>query len=707
MNIVALVGGPNTGKSTFFNSILNADEHVGNWHGVTTEFKEKVYQKNGEKIATITDLPGTYSLSCFSFEEEVTRDYLLSHKDAKIINIVDGNCLKKNLLLTLELIELGFNPVLCINMSNELKKSGSKIEIQKLEKELGLKIFLINAQKKQEAKKVLDYVLNQKLQKNHKKLPYFDQISSKFSDFFKNLRNLHGEKFSDFEKIKLLELDENVWQKVNVDENDFAKSEILKQLQSQNSLQFVIKKRFDFIDSIVASNTKIYGFGKLDKITQNRFFAIPIFLILVGLIFFLTFGPVGTFLTDKLSVFFEKIIFSPFVNFIKNSTSNQFVIKFFEEAVCGSIGAIVSFLPQIVLMYLGLYFLEDSGYMSRLAFIFEDGMQKVGLTGKSIFTLLMCFGCSTTATLSSRNQENKNSKIKTAMLTPYISCSAKLPIYSVICGAFFPKYRFFVVIGFYILGIAVALLTSYFLNKKVLKSNQTNFLLEMSPYRMPNAKKVAKNLITNVKDFLLRAGTVLIGFSCIVWLLQNLNFKLQYAQGDSILDVLSGFLAPIFIPLGFGTKGIVSTILCGFVAKEIIVSTIGLVNNLGSDSSISNISKSIMLSTSAFNLSPASGLSFLVFATLYLPCISTVSVLSKEIGKKWTAIACLIQLGVAYILSFAIYQVAMYFTNYGFASGMLSLVCFAVLTMFIVFVARVVKGKKFCKICPKRKSCNK
>lgn len=714
MKVIALVGGPNTGKSTFFNSILNADEHVGNWHGVTTEFKEKVYQKNGEKIATVTDLPGTYSLSCFSFEEEVTRDYLLSHKDAQIINIIDGNCLQKNLLLTLELLELGFCPVLCINMANELKKSGKTIDVQKLEKALGVKVFLINAQKKQEAKKVFNYVLSQKTQENNKKLPYFDQILVEFQNFFKNNKDLNLKNLTNFEKIKLLELDENVWKKVsnskntnNIDENNFLDNPIYKELEKQNTLQFVIQKRFDFIDCLFQKNSKIYGFGKLDKITQNRVWAIPIFLLLVGLIFFFTFGPVGTFLTDKLSLFFEKIIFNPFIAFIKNSTNNQFVIKFFEEAVCGSIGSIVSFLPQIVLMYLGLYFLEDSGYMSRLAFIFEDGMQKVGLSGKSIFTLLMCFGCSTTATLSSRNQENKNSKIKTAMLTPYISCSAKLPIYSVVCGAFFPKYRFFVVIGFYILGITVALLTSYFLNKKMLKSNETNFLLEMSPYRMPSAKKIAKNVLTNVKDFMLRAGTVLIGFSCIVWLLQNLNFKLKYGQGDSILDSISGFLAPIFTPLGFGTKGVVSTLLCGFVAKEIIVSTIGLVNNLGGDSSISNISKSIMLPASAFCLSPASGLSFLVFATLYLPCISTVSVLSKEIGKKWTTIACLIQLGSAYLLSFVTYKIFQYFVIFGALSGLLSVLCFVLISAFGIFLVRLLKGKKYCKICPKRKSCGK
>ena len=318
----------------------------------------------------------------------------------------------------------------------------------------------------------------------------------------------------------------------------------------------------------------------------------------------------------------------------------------------------------------------------------------------------MCFGCSTTATLTSRNLENKNSKIKTAMLTPYISCSAKLPIYAVVCGAFFPKYRFLIVIGLYILGIIVALLVSYVLNKKVLKSENIAFAMEMPPYRWPSFKKVIKNVFVNIKQFLLRAGTMLFSFSCIVWILQNCNIKMQYGADDSILSLISSFIAPIFSPLGFGTAGVITTLLCGIVAKEIIVSTMGMLNGLGEKSGLLQIANSIVLPTSAFFLTKSSSLSFLVFATLYVPCISTTSVMIKEIGWKWTTISCLIQFCVSYFVSYIVYKISSYFVLFGFASGMLSLIVFISLSTTIFFAFNLLKNKKVCKYCQNRKYCN-
>ena len=567
MKTIALVGNPNTGKTTLFNSVLNADEHVGNWHGVTVDLKEKQFKQNGKQIATITDLPGTYSLSPFSFEEEVTRNYLFDaknqNKDLLILNIVDGNCLERNLILTLELIELGLNPIVCINMANELKKKNIEINTKKLANQLGVNVFLTNAQDKKQVKSLFDKILkreendkkqniihnkNELFSKNEiykknksnsvdskivldktfeekdsmnndtdshiNKFTYIEMFSKKIESMFSGAINIFRnktkiknidlakqknifQKLSLFEKAKLFELDKKVWDSVSFDKN--FKSELYDIIDKNDFTHEIIKFRFDYIKSLelCKTNNYIYGKSKIDKYVLNKYIAIPIFLLIVFAIFYLTFGPLGNFLTDTLSQFFERVLISPITTFIKSKSNNLFVVNFFVEAIFGSIGTIVSFLPQIVLMYLGLYFLEDSGYMSRLAFTFEDYLKYVGLSGKSIFTLLMCFGCSTTATLTSRNLENKNSKIKTALLTPYISCTAKLPIYSVICGAFFPNYKFLVVIGFYLIGIVVALVVSYFLNKTVLKSNDTNFILEMPPYRFPSTKKILKNVFSN------------------------------------------------------------------------------------------------------------------------------------------------------------------------------------------------------------------
>ena len=695
MKTIALVGGPNTGKSTFFNTALNAGEHTGNWHGVTVDAKEREFKQNGKVVASLVDLPGTYSLTSFSLEEEVTRNYLYTHSDLTVLNILDGNALQKNLILTLELIEMGLSPIVCINMANELK---TQIDIYSLEKLLKTKVFLINAQKKSDVLNVLGYCLTS----NNKviRLPYFDDLLNKFetvshktitfeSNFVKNnsIKN-----FDIYSKIKLLECDEYFCN--NID-GEFK--------SDSGTLNYVFKKRFDFLSKIYKSTSKkIYGYNNADKFILNKWLALPIFLLIISSIFYLTFGKVGGILTDLFSNFLSNYIFEPFVLLLSKFTQNQFVVAFFCDAVCGAIGSILSFLPQIVLMYLGLYILEDSGYMSRLAFIFDDHMQKVGLSGKSIFTLLMCFGCSTTGALTSRNQNDKNTKIKTALLTPYLSCSAKLPIYSVVLGAFFPRHKFLFVIGFYLLGIIASIAICKMLNKTYLKSFNNDFILEMPPYRFPSIKKITKNVFVNIKEFLIRAGSVLLVFSCIVWLLQN--FKIN---GVSILEFIANIISPLFKPIGLNSPSIVLALLCGVVAKEMIVSTIGIINNLGSESTIQNISQSLLISSSAFCLSPASALSFLTFATLYLPCISTFAVLKKEIGTKWASIGTIIQLFVSYILSFVVFRISSYFLINGFWSGIISLICFIGIVAVILIFRNLVLKHKFCKFCPKQKSCHK
>ena len=707
MKKVVLVGNPNTGKTTLFNTIAKTNEHVGNWHGVTVECKEKLLKDENGNSFVLADIPGTYSLTAFSFEEAVTRDYIFSNQDASFINICDANNLERNLYLTFELLEFGIKPVLCINMANELKKQGKVIDIEKLQKLLGIKVFLIDANNKNQVKNVVKFALKNS-EKFDKKLPYFANFENIVDMFLKKQRIIKN--LTIFEKLKLCELDNFIANKICLEKQQ--KDKIFDNFKSENLMQNLIEKRYDYIENIISQTvkcdeTKIYGWSKVDKILLNRFLVFPIFLLILSAIFLLTFGKIGTQLTEFLYEFFDVKIFGFLKNFITSKTDNLFVQNFLCQAVFGTLSSLFSFLPQIALMFLGLYILEDSGYMSRLAFCLDDIFNLVGLSGKSIFTLLMGLGCGTTATLTSRDMEDKNSKIKTAILTPYISCTAKLPLYALICFAFFPKSKFIVVISLYLVGIIVALLVSYGLNKTLLPSGEQSFVMELPKYRFPNAKKLSKKILQNIKEFILRVGTILLGFSCIVWILQNCNFKFQYNSGESILMTVSNLISPIFSPLGFGNAGAVASLLCGFVAKEIIVSTIGIVNNVGTSKDIADIAGSLLLSSSVFLLNKSSALSFLIFATLYLPCISTVSVLVKEIGRKWTIFACFVEFLIAYILSFAVYKISTYFCVKGFVSGLLSLFVFLIFLTLIIISIRAIKQKKYCKFCPKQHLCNK
>ena len=706
MKKVVLIGNPNTGKTTFFNAISNSNEHIGNWHGVTVECKEKLLKTERGEEFLLVDLPGTYSLCAYSIEEAVTRDYCLSNLDAQFLNICDGNNLERNLYLTLELLELGIKPILIVNMANELRKSGKKIDEKMLSKMLGIDVFFINAQDKREVKE-FQKKLFQKTQKNVD-LPYIKKFENIVDNILTNIKS--AKNLSNFEKLKICELDDFVIQKAGFSAEQ--KDILEKEFTTQNTMQNLIESRYEFVDRVISSCVKskkgnYYGYSNLDKVLLNKYLAFPIFLILMVLIFAITFGKVGSFLSNVIYAFFDDKIFGVLKSIIIAKTNNLFLQNFLCQAVFGTLSSLFSFLPQISLMFLGLYILEDTGYLSRLAFCFDDIFELVGLNGKSTFALLMGFGCGTTATLSARDMENKNSKIKTAILTPYISCTAKLPLYALICSAFFPKTKFLIVAFIYILGVVIALVVSYFLNKTVLPNREKNFMMELPPYRFPSAKKLSKKIIENVRDFVLRVGTILLGFSSVIWIFQNCNFKFQYGAEDSILMTISNWVAPLFSPLGFGNAGAVASLLCGFVAKEIIVSTIGIVNNVQNSKKINQIANSLLLPASIFVLTKQSALSFLVFATLYLPCISTVSIFIKELGKKWTLFACVLEFAISYVVSLFIYRVSLYFAVNGTTSGIISLGIFVVISFLLIFATKAIKQKKYCKFCPKCNFCDK
>ena len=635
-----LVGNPNTGKTTLFNTLARANEHVGNWHGVTVEERAKTYQHKGKTIKLV-DLPGIYSTSPLSFEEDVAIKYLNSHKQNLVINICDASNLQRNLYLTLCLIEMGLDVVLAVNQID--KRAIRKVDYALLEKRLGVKIVVLNAGNSKDCQKLNDEIINGKRSKAH--LPH---------------------------------------------------------ITSQN-IEDIAVERYRFIDKVMdecaSVQERVYGQSKIDKFLLNRFLALPIFVSILALVFYLTFFSLGKFLSDALNFLLESFVESPMLSWIANmSGQNSWIYGLFSEAIFGGVGAILTFLPQVGLLFFFLSLLEDSGYLARVAFVFDDILSKVGLSGKSVYTLLMGFGCSTSAVLTARNMEDKNSKIKTALLTPYMSCSAKFPIYSVLGGTFFGASNIWLILGLYLLGVVVAIAISLIFEKTCLKSKSQSFILEFPPYRMIGAKRVAKNLRDNIKLFLSRVGTMIVAMNIIVWVLSNFSASFVYVgggEGVSILQTLGQIFAPVFVPLGFGNWAIVASLIAGLVAKEVILSSIMMFNGASSFMTLGAV---------ASFASAGSLAAFLCFCLLYVPCLATISVLTKEIGAKWTAIGMAVQFVVAYVVAFVVYNLWNAIDIFGFAKIILPLLAICAIALSIAFVAKKIKEKK---LCPYNKNCNK
>ncbi|MGN1200769.1 MAG: ferrous iron transporter B [Candidatus Caccovivens sp.] len=651
MREILLVGNPNSGKTTLFNSLTRANEHIGNWHGVTVETKQKSFDANGQEFVLV-DTPGIYSLCPLSFEEEVAVNAILADKKRKIINIIDQNNIGRNLYLTLCLLEKGCDVVLAINEID--KKPIYKIDYKKLGQALGIDVVAINAEKKVGLNELKTLLLSSAKKTS---LPYLKEIRGDFEQFEKD------------------------------------------------NLQTLSKLRYEYIDKLLAECTvrtkAIYGKSKLDRIVLNKWLAFPVFLLVLSGVFYLTFFSLGAWLSDLLSSFLN-VLTSPILQLLEKSVGQGWIFDLFNVALFGGVGTVLSFLPQVVLLFFFLSLLEDSGYMSRIAFIFEDILGRIGLSGKSVYTLLMGFGCSTTAIMTSRNMDDKNAKIKTAILCPYMSCSAKIPIYTVIGGAFFGAKNLLVIIGLYLLGVVVAIAISKILDLTLLKSKKQSFILEFPPYRLSSLKRVGKLLWKNVKEFLLRVGTVMISMNIIIWVLSSFSFKLSYVAtlgGQSMLETIGKAIAPISAPLGFGNWAVVCALLAGLVAKEVVVSSIAMFNGIDSGAT-KLIAQSIMLSSSVvFFASKASVLSFLVFCLLYTPCVASIAMLLQEIGKKWTFISIAIQLASAYIVAFIVYNIAFAFEIFGFWKPFLALLSFVMIFCSILFVCKKIKHRQLCAHC--------
>lgn len=661
---ILLVGNPNTGKTTLFNLLTKSNEHVGNWHGVTVSEKEKPFFV-AEKKFVLVDLPGLYSLTPLSYEEEVASKYIFENSSCPIINICDINNLKRNLFLTLQLKEVSSEIILFVNTFQNIKNNKTlKEKIKQVEsalKKLDIKFFIGNAENKKDIQKFKKLLLNLKLNTNN--------------------------------QIKKIE-------------NKYKK---------ENNLNFLHENREAFlkINSCFGSEIKgerAYGNSKLDKILLNKYLALPIFFGILFLVFYLTFFSLGAALSDLLRELIQNVIGGQIVSWLRSVCSVAWVVDLVETGIIGGVGSILSFLPQVILLFFFLSLIEDSGYLARVAFLFEDIFAKVGLSGKSVYSLLMGFGCSTTAALTARNMEDKNAKIKTAILTPYMSCSAKLPIYAVIGGAFFGASNVLIIFGLYMLGVVVAILLSLFLEQKVLKSKAQSFILEFPAYRIPSPKRTFKILWENVKLFLIRIGTVIFSLNLIVWLLQSFSFGFKFVPtegGTSMLKAIGTVIAPIFIPLGFGNWGAASALIAGLAAKEIIVSSIAMFNGVDvlGDSMKSQTMRSITSPLSVVFFTPASALSFMVFCLLYSPCLATISVFKKEIGGKWTAISVALQFAIAYILALLTYNIYRLVEGVGAVNSIFIFFGIGLILVCLFYLYLKLKKRNFCSYCKDKSSC--
>lgn len=626
MNNITLVGNPNTGKTTLFNSLTNSREKASNWHGVTVKEKEKSYKYKNEEF-NVVDLPGMYSLNGRSNEEKIAAEYLNKHKEDLVVNICDANNLKRNLILTLELLKKGLTVILAVNMANETKL----YNYEKLSKILNIRIVEIDARKNKSVNTLKDEIY--KIYQNKKP---------------QNTLNL-------------------VKNQLNYD--DLCK----------------------ILNSIKINNVNPYlKTNKIDRILLNKFLFIPIFLCITFLIFYITFGPFGELFLSVFEWFFNKI-FEFLRKIILCLNISNIVQDFLINGVLLSILTVLNFIPQIILLMFFVNFLEDIGYMSRVAFMFDGLLKRIGLTGKSLFSLTMGFGCTTTAVLTTRNLENKNLRKRTVLVLPFISCSAKLPVFLVIASLFFDSYKYLFVFTLYLFSIFISIIMSIIYNH-LIKSKEENFILEMPKYRLPNLKKIFIDTSSVILEFLVKIGTTILFFSIILWFLQNFSTSFSFIGSsnfsDSILYFLSNKLSFLFGFIGLSGAGIVVAILLGIVAKEMVVVGLAMIN--GVSGSLELLSTSLILPTSVCYFTPISSIIFLVFILLYSPCMSALSMIKNELGTKTALYVFFSQFAIAFLICWLLYHSL---TSINFLIFML---VFIVLDILFSFMLKFRHKKKHC-----------
>lgn len=662
----ALVGNQNCGKTTLFNQLTGSNQHVGNFPGVTVDRKEGMIK--GYPDTRVTDLPGVYSLSPYSSEEIVTRQFVFDEKPKGIINIVDATNIERNLYLTMQLMELDIPMVLALNMMDEVRENGGSIRINQLESMLGIPVIPISAIKNQGVDELIEHAVHvARYQERPGRQDFCDPEDHGGSVH----RCLHGimhliEDHAEnagipvrFAAAKVAEGDAEMEKSLYLEQNETEMIEhIVSQMEEERGIDraaAIADMRFDFIQRICrqtvvkpAESKERIRSRRIDAVLTGKYTAIPTFILIMGAVFFLTFNVIGAVLQnllgkgiDYLTAQMDQLLTAWSVNTVLHSLVIDGIFK--------GVGSVLSFLPIIVVLFLFLSLLEDSGYMARVAFVMDKPLRKIGLSGRSIVPMLVGFGCTVPGIMASRTLPSERDRKMTILLTPFMSCSAKLPIYAFFAAAFFPKYKALVMVGLYVVGILIGILVALIIRKTLFKGEAVPFVMELPNYRMPALKNVLQLLWEKAKDFLQRAFTVIFVATIVIWFLQSfdLHFNLTADSQNSILAVVAGLIAPVFAPLGFGDWRISTALISGFMAKESVVSTLSVLT--GSMDVIHKI------------LTPASALSLLIFCLLYTPCVAAVSSVKRELGSKWALVVVVGQCVVAWIMAALVYAICLCF----------------------------------------------
>ncbi|MDO4594450.1 MAG: ferrous iron transport protein B [Tissierellia bacterium] len=696
MKKIALAGNPNCGKTTLFNVLTGSRQRVGNWPGVTVDKKEGILK--GHKNYMIEDLPGIYSLSPYTMEEVVSRRYLVEERPDLIINLVDGSNLTRNLYLTSQLIELGIPTVIALNMMDIVKEHGDTIDIHRLQEEIGCPVVEITATKKEGIKELIEKAVEtiERSDNKPKFLHYGEKLERTLSDIENHLKGNVPDDLLRYYSIKAFEDDIKAFEKFNISRNTNQNIADLRlkyeQEEDDIAESIVTTERYDALE-ILSSKVlkkappKLSKTDKIDKVVTNRILGLPIFVAVMAIVYYISIMTIGTGATDFVNGFFEETLSPAVETFLTNMNVNEVIIGLIVNGAIGGVGAVLGFLPQMLVLFALLAILEDVGYMARVAFVMDRIFRRFGLSGKSFIPMMIGTGCSVPGIQASRTIENDRDRKITIITTSFMPCSAKLPVIALIAGSLFNQSSL-VAVSMYFIGIAAVIISGVILKKfKSLASQPAPFVMELPSYHVPRISSVLRAMYDRGMAFVKRAGTVIFISSLVLWLLANFDFNLHLIEENgqaSILAQIGSIIAVLFIPLGFGTWQATVATITGFIAKENVVATLGVV--LGISAAVDETTPELLTAFSQGIGGAIGGYSFLLFNMLCMPCFAAVGAIKTEMNStKWTWAAIGYQMGFAYAVSFMFYNIAKLFEG---EFSIWTIIAFVMLVAFIYLIFR-------------------